>query len=64
MPQLAVNMKVNTRNKISRNLKKNHFKLRHAPYSNRYKTMPHPIEAAIVSTLITGRSLLLCATGL
>ncbi len=35
MPQLAVNMKVNTRNKISRNLKNNRFKMRHAPYLNR-----------------------------
>ncbi len=38
MPQLVVNMKDNTQNKISRNLKNNRFKMRHAPYSNRY---PH-----------------------
>jgi hypothetical protein len=36
MPQSVVNMKVNTQNKISRNLKNNRFKMRHAPYSNRY----------------------------
>jgi hypothetical protein len=35
MPQLAVNMEVNTQNKISRNLKNNRFKMRHTPYSNR-----------------------------
>ena len=37
MPQLVVNMKVNTQNKISRNLKNNRFKMRHAPYSKRYQ---------------------------
>jgi len=31
MPQLAVYMKVNTQNKVCRNLKNNHFKLRYAP---------------------------------
>jgi len=36
MPQLVVNMKVNTKNKDYRNLKNNRFKLRHAPYLNRY----------------------------
>ncbi len=36
MPQLAVYMKVNTKNKDYRNLKNNCFKMRHAPYSNRY----------------------------
>ncbi len=36
MPQLVVNMKVNTRNKISSNLKNNRFKMRHALYLNRY----------------------------
>ena len=35
MPQLIVNMKVNTQNKDCGNLKNNRFKLRHAPYSNR-----------------------------
>ena len=35
MPQLAVNMKVNTQNKVSCKLKVNSFKLRHAPYTNR-----------------------------
>ncbi len=39
MPQLAVSMKVNTQNKISRNLKNNRFKMRHAPYSNRCATL-------------------------
>jgi len=29
-------MKVNTQNKVSRKLKNNRFKQRHAPYSNRY----------------------------
>jgi len=36
MPQLVVNMKVDTQNIVSRKLKSKHFKLRHAPYSNRY----------------------------
>ena len=36
MPQLVVNMKDNTQNIVSRNLKNNRFKLRHAPYSNRW----------------------------
>ncbi len=36
MPQLVVNMKVNTQNKHCRNLKNNRFKMRHAAYSNRY----------------------------
>jgi len=35
MPQLAVNMEVNTQNKDSRNTKNNRFKMRHAPYLNR-----------------------------
>jgi len=35
MPQLVVNMKVNTQNKVCRKLKNNHFKLQHAPYLNR-----------------------------
>ncbi len=35
MPQLVVNMKVSTQNKISSDLKSNRFKMRHAPYSNR-----------------------------
>ncbi len=37
MPQLIVNMKVNTHNKGFCNKKNNRFKLRHAPYSNRYR---------------------------
>jgi len=37
MPQLVVNMKVNTQNKHCRNLKNNRFKMRHAAYSNRWK---------------------------
>jgi len=37
MPQLAVNMEVNTQNKDCRNLKNNRFKMRHAAYSNRYR---------------------------
>jgi len=36
MPQLVVNMKVNIQNKISRNLRNNRFKMRHAPYLNRW----------------------------
>jgi hypothetical protein len=32
MPQLVVNMNDNTQNKISRNLKRNRLKKRHAPY--------------------------------
>jgi len=35
MPQLVVNMKVNTQNKHYRKLKNNLFKMRHAAYSNR-----------------------------
>ena len=35
MPQLIVYMKVNILNVDCSNLKNNHFKLRHAPYSNR-----------------------------
>ena len=35
MPQLIVNMNVNTQNKVSHKLKNNRFKLRHAPYLNR-----------------------------
>jgi len=35
MPQLVVNMKVNTQNKHCRNLKNYRFKMRHAAYSNR-----------------------------
>jgi len=35
LPQLVVNMDVNTQNKHCRNLKNNRFKLRHAPYLNR-----------------------------
>ena len=38
MPQLVVNIKVNTHNKISYKLKNNRFKLRHAPYLNRWGT--------------------------
>ena len=37
MPQLVVNMKVNTQNKHYRNLKNNRFKMRHAPYLNRWQ---------------------------
>ena len=33
MPQLVVNMKVNTQNKVSCKLKRNRFIQRHAPYS-------------------------------
>ncbi len=36
MPQLIVDMEVNTQNKHYRSLKNNRFKMRHAPYSNRY----------------------------
>ena len=36
MPQVVVNMKVETQNKDCRKLKNNRFKLRNAPYSNRY----------------------------
>jgi len=36
MPQLVVNMKVKTQNKDCRNLKNFRFKMRHAPYLNRY----------------------------
>jgi len=39
MPQLVVNVKDNMQNRISRKLKNNRFKLRHAPYSNRYQTL-------------------------
>jgi hypothetical protein len=39
MPQFAVNMKDNTQNKVSYKLKNNCFKLRHAPYSNRYQQL-------------------------
>ena len=42
MPQHIVNIKVNTQNKISRCLKSNRFKMRHAPYSNRYKLSKLP----------------------
>ncbi len=35
MPQLVVNMKVNTQNKISRNLKMKCFKMLNTAYSNR-----------------------------
>jgi len=37
MPQLVVNMKFNTQNVISCNLKNNRFKMRHTPYSNRWQ---------------------------
>ena len=40
MPQLVVNMKVNTINKIYSSLKNNRFKMRHAPYLNRCKPAP------------------------
>ena len=36
MPQLVVNMNNRTLINIGGNLKDNNFKLRHAPYSNRY----------------------------
>jgi DNA gyrase inhibitor GyrI len=36
MPQLVVNMKVNTQNIISRSLKMMGSKMRQAPYLNRY----------------------------
>jgi len=36
MPQLAVNMEVNTQNKHCRKLKNNRFTMRHAAYSTRY----------------------------
>ncbi len=36
MPQLVVDVKVNTQNKVSSNLKNNHFKMRHAPYLDRW----------------------------
>jgi len=35
IPQLVVNMEVNTQNKHCCNLKNNRFKMRHAAYSNR-----------------------------
>ena len=35
MPQLVVNMKVNTQNKHCRKLKNNHFKMRYAAYLER-----------------------------
>ena len=44
MPQLAVNMKVKTHNKVSRNLKNNRFKMRHAAYLNR-QTVKLPTKA-------------------
>ncbi len=39
MPQLVANMKVNTQNKITCNLKIIVSKKRHAPYSNRYQLL-------------------------
>jgi hypothetical protein len=36
MPQLIVNMEVNTQNKVRSKLKSYRFKKRHAPYLNRY----------------------------
>ncbi len=38
MPQLVVNMKVNTQNKDCRNLKII-VSMRHAPYSNRWRAL-------------------------
>ncbi len=38
MPQLVVNMEVNIQNKDCRKLKNYRFKMRHAPYLNRYHT--------------------------
>jgi len=37
MPQSAVNMKVNMQNKDICNTENNRFKMRHAPYLNRYQ---------------------------
>jgi len=37
MPQLVVNMEVTTQNKYYRNLKNYRFKMRYAPYLNRYR---------------------------
>ena len=36
MPQLVVNMEVDTQNKQYRNLKNYHFKMRYAPYLYRH----------------------------
>ena len=48
MPQLTVNMKVSTQNKNCRNTKNNRFKLRHAPYSNRYAQF-YPEKEILIS---------------
>jgi len=40
MPQVIVDMKIKALTNIGGKLKVNSFKLRHAPYSDRYKTMP------------------------
>jgi len=41
MPQLLVNMEVNTQNKYCRNLRNNRFKMRHAAYSHRYAKLKY-----------------------
>ena len=39
-----VYMKVNTQNKVSHKLKNNRFKLRHAPYSNRWASLKSQVK--------------------
>lgn len=39
MPQLAVNIKVSTQKKHCCNMKENRFKIRHAPYLDRYASL-------------------------
>jgi hypothetical protein len=39
MPQLVVNMKTDTQNKVCRKLKENSNELRYAPYLNRYRQL-------------------------
>ena len=44
MPQLVANMKITALNKVCRKLKNNRFKMRHAPYSNRYAKLKYSIN--------------------
>ena len=50
MPQLVENMKVNTQNKFSCNLKNNCFKMRNAPDLNRYRALKTIRKSIIFET--------------